>query len=545
LRKQLFLIGFLFFFLNSLLAQQPSKIIIEHADFGDKNDYELPDATLLTGNVRANHDGAILTCNKAYYYTRENYIKAFGNVQITQGDTLYLNGDYAEYNGNVRQAYTTGNVSLRSPEMSLVTDKINFDRNSQIAYYDTFGTIVNKDNTLTSNQGKYYVAQKKYQFLSSVTITNPKNVIKSNHLDYYTNSGHTYLYGPSTITGKDNFIYTEKGFYDTKSNKAHFVKNSYIKYKDRLIKGDSLYYDRNREFASATRNVKITDSINKAIIKGHYGEVYRNKDSLYITKRASVRYLIEKDSMFIHAKRIVVTGKQTERIVRGYNNVRFFKSDMSGKCDSLHSSQKKALTQLIGKPILWNYDNQLTGDLMHLIGNNKTEKLDSLKVLNNAFIASKDSLGTGYNQVKGQNLYGKFKDNKLNEVDMIKNTEVIYYMRDEDDQLIGINKNVSSKINIIFDKDKIDTITFFKDVDGDIYPEKDLPENARKLRGFNWRGEERIKSKEEIYPPEENQYDYEAQKEKKKEDSLPEAPMEVRKETLEYDKNNPPPKKTE
>lgn len=543
--KKLF---YLFLFLLHSIGYSQSKgspIIIEHADFQDINQYEFPDAMILTGNIRAKHDGAILSCNKAYYYMKENYLKAFGNVNIVQGDTLYLHGDYAEYNGNIRHAYTTGNVSLRSPEMSLVTDKINFDRNSQVAYYDTSGTIVNNENTLTSTNGKYYVAQKKYQFLSAVTITNPKYIIKSDHLDYYTNSGHTYLYGPSTITAKENFIYTEKGFYNTKTNKAHFVKNSYIKYNDRLIRGDSLYYDRNREFASATRNVKITDSINKAIIKGHYGEVYRNKDSLYITKRASVRTLTENDSMFVHAKRLVVTGKQGERVVRGYNNVRFFKTDMSGKCDSIHSNQKKALTQLIGKPILWNYDNQLTGDLMHLIGNNKTEKLDSLKVLNNAFIASKDTIGTGYNQVKGMNLYGKFFENKLKEVDIIKNTEVVYYMRDEDNSLIGIKKSVCSKINMILDKEQIETITYYKEVDGTIYPENDLPENARKLRGFNWRGDERIKTKEDIFPPEENEFDFEAQREKAKEDAIPDAPMEIRKETLEYDKMNPPAKKIE
>jgi len=421
--------------------------------------------------------------------------------------------------------------------MSLVTDTINFDRVKQEAFYNSNGTIINKENTLKSKSGRYFVNQKKYEFRKSVVLTNPQYVIKTNYLDYYTNSGHSYLFGPSTITGKENFIYTEKGFYDTKKNKAHFVKNSYIKYNDRLIKGDSLFYDRNKEFASATRNVKITDSINKAIITGHYGEVYRNKDSLYITKRASVRYLIDKDSMFVHGKRLVVTGKQGERIVRGYNNVRFYKTDMSGKCDSIHSDQKKALTKLIGKPILWNIENQMTGDIMHLIGNNKTEKLDSLKVLNNAFIASKDTIGTGYNQVKGLNLYGKFKDNKLYDVDIVKNTEVVFYMRNDANELIGINKNVSSKINMTMDdKSKIDTITFFNQVDGDIYPETELPENARKLRGFIWRGEERIKTKEDIFPPEENEYETKAANEVKEEIAEPNVPMEIRKETLNYDK---------
>jgi lipopolysaccharide export system protein LptA len=536
LKKYIFFIGLLLLSFSNAFAQKTSTIVIENSDFSDLNEIELPGAFLLTGNVRAVHDGVVLTCNKAYYYKNENYIKAFGDVQMVQGDTLFLNGKYAEYNGNVKQAFATGNVVMRSPEMSLVTDTINFDRVKQEAYYNSNGTIVNKENTLKSKSGRYYVTQKKYQFLTSVVLTNPQYVIKSNHLDYYTNSGHSYLFGPSTITGKENFIYTEKGFYDTKKNKAHFVKNSYIKYNDRLIKGDSLYYDRNQEFASATRNVKITDSINKAIIKGHYGEVYRNKDSLFITKRASVRTLMEQDSMFIHGKRLVVTGKQGERVIRGYNNVRFFKTDMSGKCDSLHSDQKRGLTQLIGRPILWNFENQLTGDVMHLIGNNQTEKLDSLKVLNNAFIISKDTIGTGYNQVKGLNLYGKFRDNKLYEVDIVKNTEVIYYLRNDEQELIGINKNSSSKINMILDGKTIETITFFNNVDGEIYPEAELPENTRKLRGFVWRGDERIKTKEDIFPPEENEYDIKAAADVKAELKDDELPMEPRKETLEYDK---------
>ncbi len=528
----------LFFVVNLSIvwAQKTNKIIIDHADFSDINQFEIPDAVLLTGNVRINHDGIIMTCNKAYYFQKENYIKAFGNVQMVQGDTLFLNSKYAEYNGNIKQAYATGDVSMRSPESSLVTDTINFDRVKQEAYYRSYGTILNKENTLKSKSGRYFMLQKKYQFLTAVVLTNPEYTIKSNHLDYYTNSGHSYLFGPSTIVGKENFIYTEKGFYNTKKNVGHFLNKSYIKYKNRLIEGDSLYYDRKKEFASGTNNVKITDSINKAIIRGHYGEIYKNKDSLFVTKKASIRYLVEKDSMFIHGKRIVVTGQLGERIVRGFNNVRFFKKDMSGKCDSIHSSQKTNLTKLIGKPILWNFGNQMTGDVMHLIGNDKTEKLDSLKVLNNTFLISKDTIGEGFNQVKGLNLYGKFKDNKLDNIDVVKNTEVIYYMRNDQNELIGINKNVSSKINMILDKNKIDTITFFNQVDGDIYPQKDLPENARKLRGFTWRGDERIRNKADIYPPEELEYDRIILAKKMLADNKSDVPMKIRKETLEYDK---------
>lgn len=539
MNKSLFFICFSLFLITSIKVnaqKTPKKIIVEHSDFADVNQAEMPDAFLLTGNVVVNHDGVVLTCNKAYFFQKENYIKAFGNVQLVQGDTLYLNSKYAEYNGNVKKAFATGDAVMTSPDATLSTDTINFDRNVQEVFYNTKGTIVNKENTLISKSGRYYVAEKKFQFLTEVIVTNPKYVMKSNHLDYYSNSGHSYLFGPSTITSATNFIYTEKGFYDSKKNLAHFLKRSYIKYDNRLIEGDSLYYDRNKEFASATRNVKITDSINRGIVKGHYAEVFQQKDSMYVTKRAVAVNFVENDSVYIHGKKLMVTGKEDNRIIRAFNNVRFFKVDMSGKCDSIHSSSKTALTKLIGNPILWNGESQITGDIMHLIGDNTTKKLDSLKVLNNTFIISKDTLGTGYNQIKGLNLFGKFKEGKLHDVDIIKNAEVIYYMRNDEQELIGINKNVSSKINILFDQNTIETITFFQQVDGDIFPEDELDEHDRKFRGFKWRGDERIKSKDDIFPEEENIYNEKMLEETKKEAAEENVPMKVRKETLDYDK---------
>jgi hypothetical protein len=64
--------------------------------------------------------------------------------------------------------------------------------------------------------------------------------------------------------------------------------------------------------------------------------------------------------------------------------------------------------------------------------------------------------------MKGLNFYGKFRDNKLKEVDVVKNAEVIYYMYNDANEFIGINKTVCSKINLELEENKINTITFFK-----------------------------------------------------------------------------------
>lgn len=543
----------LFIFIHlpfTLLAQETtkkkiepnsSKIIIEHADFIDKNQDEIPGAIVFTGNVRVLHNGVKISCNKAYHFTDENYVKAFGNVQLVQGDSIFLNSRYAEYNGNDELAYATGDVNMRSPDSNLVTDTIYFDRKAQQAFYNSFGTITNKDNTLKSKSGRYYINEKKYTFKTAVTVVNPRSTIKTNHLDFYDNSGHAYVFGPSTISSKTDYIYTENGFYDTTNDIGKLKNNSHILYNSRRIEGDDIFYDRKKNFSKLINNVKITDTINNLVAKGHYAEVYRNtetkNDSMFITKNALVITKTENDSMYMHGKKIMVTGPPEDRIIRAFNNVRFYNLDMSGKCDSLHSSNKNALTKLIGKPILWSNKSQMTGDIMHIIGNNKTEKIDSLKVLNNAFIIQKDTLSeNGYNQVKGQNLYGKFRENKLYEVDIVKNCEAISYMYNEEDELTGIDKSKCSTIHLELEDNKIQTITFFKKTDSYTYPEEEFPENARKLRGFLWRGDEEIKSKDDIFPPEELEIDEKIKAQTKAKSTEEVRPMKVLKETLEFDK---------
>lgn len=492
--------------IHPVFGQQKSKLIIEHADYFNIDENKVPGAIVLSGNVKMSHEGVKMTCDKAYHFSKTNFIKAFGNVRFVQGDTIVMTSNNAEYDGNSKFALAMGGVRLKDPNMTLTTDTLKMNRVNQEAYYDNGGVIIQEDNTLKSTVGKYILQQKKYEFRSAVTLTNPDYVIRTNNLNYYTNSGKSDLYGPSTITGKDNLIYTEKGIYNTKTNRAKLLTNSYIRYNNQLIEGDSIYYDRTKEFSSITNNIRVTDSINKTLVKGDYAEIYRQKDSLFITKRAVIINDVENDSIYIHAKQFVITGKPSQRIIKGYPNVRIFKSDMSGKCDTIYSTENTGLTRMIGRPVVWNEDNQLTGKTIHLIADTNTQQLDSIKIIEDAFMIQKDSISAdGYNQVKGVYLNGKIKDQQLSTIDVSKNTEVLYYTRNDDGELIGIDKSLSNSITITLDNNQIDTITLYKQIDGQLYPEDELPTNSRKLRGFEWREPERIKNLSELFLNEANE----------------------------------------
>ncbi len=511
--KTTFYISLLFLFFGITVRSQvkiidttkTTKVSVQSGYFEKKP--EFPDAVIYTrdnsGQVYIVHEGVEMWCDQAYVYFKDNFVKAYGSVRIEQGDTIQMRSNYAEYNGNTSFAFASGSVVLTEPSSTLHTDTLYFDRIKQQAYYRSGGTVRDTASTLTSRIGRYFANSKKYQFLSNVKIVNPKYTVNSPQLDFYSETGAAYLFGPSTIVSETSTVYCERGYYDTRGDTGYFVKNSRIDYENRTLFGDSIYFDRNRSFASATNNITVLDTINESIIRGHYAEVFREKDSVFITKRAVAITLQEKDSVYVHADTLQVTGKPENRIIKGFYRARMFKQGLedelptSGKCDSIYINQEKGITKLLYNPVLWSGENQMTGDTIHILNNKETQELDTLKVFNNAFLIQKDS--AGYNQVKGERLIGLFTNNELDTVNIIKNSEVVYYFRNDKKELVGIDKTLSSSIQLYLEEQKIVGMKFIKKVPGKVYPESDLPENARILPGFLWRGDERLMKKSDLF----------------------------------------------
>jgi len=503
----------------TLNAQDQKKIEIEYSGFLSFNETEYPGAKILTRDdsqqIHIVHESINMWCDKAYYYGTENFIEAYGHVKLIQGDTINMDSKYIEYSGITKLAFASGDVVLRDPNSTITSDTLYFDREKQQAFYRNGGTVVkDTSGTITSKIGRYYMNLKKYQFVTDVVLVNPDATIKSNYFDFYSDTGKAYLFGPSTITTEESVTYCEKGYYDTKTKIGYALKKAKINYDNRIIEGDSLYFDNNRSFASATNNMKVTDTLNHSIVKGHYAEVFKEKDSVFITKRALAITVQENDSIYMHADTLMVTGKPEKRITRAFRNVRLYKSDMSGKADSVHVNHEKGLTQLINiskystgdafavkrRPILWNIGNQMTGDTIHLISNPETEKLDSLIVFKNAFLISKDTLEAGFNQIAGQRLVGLFnEENELKTVDVIKNAESIYYFRNDLNELVGIDKAKSGSIKIFLDKKIIEEVRKINQIDGKIYPESTFPDKEKLLKGFDWREEEQLTSIADLF----------------------------------------------
>ncbi len=497
---------YLFLFISLLLAtstfaqQKPQKIKYRHADehkFDSRIDAE---AQMMVGNVEFEHGGSILTCDSAVFYQGKNIMRAYGNVEINQADTLHMYSEYLEYDGNTKLSVAHGKVKLIDSKMTLKSDTIHFDRNKQIAYYPAFGEIKDDENLLTSIVGTYYTTNKKFVFTSNVTVTNDKYIMKSNHLVYYTDPKTVYFYGPSTITSETNYIYCENGFYDTKNEISYFKKNAFINYGTQTLRGDSLYYNRNTGFGSASKSIVMNDTTKDIIIKGEYAEYFEKSDSTFVTDRALAINVMKQDSVFIHGDTLMMTiiPNTQNRLMRVFHNVKIFKPDMQGKCDSLTYNELEGEMKMLYDPILWSGKNQLTSDTIIVTTNTITQKLDSLKLLKNGFIISNDTI-ENYNQIKGKDIYGKFKNDELSTINVVGNSETFYYARNEKKELIGINKAVSSSMLIKLKDNEINEISFIQEPEAELSPDETIPENARKLKGFIWRSDERFGEKEDIF----------------------------------------------
>ena len=514
---------FLLLSLTMAYGQQTKKIDIRQAATFEVNEKRFPDAKVLKSNkevrVHLHHDGMDIWSDIAYFYETQNFFEAEGNVVVKQGDSLQLNCEYIEYSGISKFAVAKHEVRLQNQQSTLRTDSLYFDRKKQEAYYNTAGEITTEDTVIRSQSGTYVADYNKYEFITNVFVTNPSFTIYSNRMDYFTELRHAYFYGTTTIRGDSYDVKCKRGFFDSNLKKGYFLDRASIDYNFRNIEGDSIYFDDLIQYAAASQNVQITDTIGNNVIRGQYGEIFKKRDSAIVTRNPIAIKLVDKDSLFIHADTLLATGPAQERILTGYYGVRIFKTNLSGVSDSIHIDQKSGLIQLLSQPIggresqllsardmtkrnpvLWSAKTQMSGDLIHLMIDSTSNAIDSLKIFNNAIVAEQDSLNPNqFNQMKGINLLGNFKDNELQTIDIVKNAEMVYYLYDDTTQdLIGIDKAICSAMQLRMAENQIQSITFLTKPEGVVYPIEELPKDQQQLPGFYWRGDEIISSKADL-----------------------------------------------
>ena len=459
----------------------------------------MPDIVRVTGRPVFEHEGAYLYCDSAWLNEIENNMDCFGNVRIKSSDTLNLYGNILHYEGDSKIATVSKNVRLVDKQTTLTTDFMVFDRKTGIANYTSGGKMVNGDNVLTSRRCFYHTNKKLMYFRDDVVLTNPDYKINCDTLKYNTVTRISYFLGPTIMRGKDNYMYCEDGEYDRVTSKSRFSINALLVDDNRRLTGDSLYYDEKLKYGKAVSNVVMTDTVQNVIIKGNFAEYWRAKGYTFVTDNAVAIMGDNKDTLYLHADTLMAafdTIKNETKELFAYHNTRFYRTDIQGTCDSLNFNFADSVISMYKMPVLWSDENQLTADTIKIhTGKNSIKQIF---MYSTAFIVSKDTNET-YNQIRGKNMIGFFVNNELSSIDVNGNAETVYYVREDDKALIGVNKAAGSKMRLYVNDSKIERIVYFDKPAGNMFPDKDVPADQRILKGFKWRFSSRPLNKDDVF----------------------------------------------
>lgn len=482
---------------QSLQDPDKKRIDIEQADFLEFNEAIVANAQRLIGNVRIRHNEVLMWCDSAYAYNGTNRVDAFGNVHINQGDTAHLYADMIYYDGDRSFARAIKNVRLVNKSTTLFSDTVDYDLVPNMGYYDDNGKIIDSTNVLTSQIARYFVDEDIVYFYQNVVGYNDKYRLESDTVKYNTATGIFYIQGPTTIRDSVNTIYAEDGWYDSRTGEAQLLKNPLVYNEKQQMKGDVIDYDRNKGYGKARGMIEIIDIDNNIIVKGRNAWFDEITETAFITDSALFIMASEGDSLFLHADTLktVADTIPDEKIIKAFNGVRFYRTDLQGKCDSLVYFSRDSTIQLHREPVLWSEIHQMSADYIEMMTYNPAP--DEVHLRNNAFIISRQD-SVMFDQVKGKNMTGFIVNEQLDHIFVDGNGQTIYYARDKGNT-IGLNRAESSKLAIQFREGKAHRISFLGNPEGKLTPIPQLSDEERHLAGFDWKEKIRPLSREDIF----------------------------------------------
>ena len=173
------------------------------------------------------------------------------------------------------------------------------------------------------------------------------------------------------------------------------------------------------------------------------------------------------------------------KMVKGYRNVRMFRSDSQMVCDSLVWLNTDSIIRLYIEPVMWNEDNQITSDSMAIYTRNE--------LLTKAHFMGDPMMGMEidtmyYNQVAGKDMVAYFADGEVYRNDVEGNAQTIYYMQEEDSpEVTGLMYIESASISFYLTEGEIDKIAYKQNPAYVLYPMNMIPETQQlKLKNFVW-----------------------------------------------------------
>jgi lipopolysaccharide export system protein LptA len=480
----------------------------------------------LAGNASVRQGNTILKGDSIVLNSRTGIAEVFGNVHINDADTINTYASYLKYLGTERIAYLKKNVKLTDGKGTLVTDDLEYNLATGIAIYKNGGKVINGKTVLTSSDAVYYSDTKDVYFKKYVHLTDPQYDIKADSLMYNTQFKTATFISPTRIKTKDGgIINTRSGTYNLETRDAIFYDRTGYSDSTRSLVGNKIAYDEKAGLLQVEGNGKLVDSVNNVTVIGNQILLDKNKNSFLATQKPVLILYRGNDSTYVTADTLfsglkkfdtsknatVITNDTLDKIVTvpvtknqdsiryilAFNHVKIFNDSLQAVCDSLYYSTEDSVFRMFREPVFWNDKTQVSGDTIYLF--TKNQKAERLYVFENGMVVNQSNEKL-FNQMAGRTLNGYFKEGNIDYI-RVKGSpaESIFYPLDEDSAYVGMNRSSGDVIDIFFENKELNKVKYINDVNGTLFPLRQIPAGEDRLKGFNWMDKRRPKNKLELF----------------------------------------------
>ncbi len=379
----------LFVYADELDYADTTQLAVLYADFGKKVRLINRDVTLTTDIF--NYD---LGIDLGYYEV--------GGVLTDPKNRL--TSWYGEYSPTTKDALFRDRVELHSlrdnDTLDIFSEQMLYNTNTHIAILDTVSTIVSKDGTIHTTDGVYNTDTHQADlYRRSLVVAKNGNTLTGDTLYYDQLTGFGEAFGNIEMvdTAKKVTLLGDYGFYYEDADSArvygHALAKEYSQADTLYLHGDTISTFRRvflpevaddgpRAMLPAMAPVAVdsisADSISDgAMSAGVMALDSMAVDSIPVDSVAAAPVIPDSVAAVMMPADSVATAippkaepalPDTVHYLVAYPNVKFFRVDLQGLCDSMTFVSKDSLLHLDKHPVVWNENKQIFGNkiILHL-----------------------------------------------------------------------------------------------------------------------------------------------------------------------------------
>lgn len=350
----------------------------------------------------------------------ETIRKLIGNVELSSGRKK-LSCDSALYYVEKEMVYAYGNIIVETESEKIWADTLIFYNKSEISEFK--GRVVVHQDTL-----KLYGSDIRYAFETKIV----------------------YLPARFLMEDEKGMLVADFGIYFSDIDSASFRGNIQLMDSLKYIEADSLNTNREKDLFELKGHTFIKDNEENVIISGDY--VFTDSTGYrFISGKSNLLQFDpeSQDTSYMLAQIIthIPEGKYYKTVAD--SNVIIWSKDFSSR--SLFAVYQDSLEQflLTHQAKAWHKQIQLSAE--NILITMLDDTVRSLSAWPQPFAVSQDSTTGRLNQMKSDSIFASFISGDLKTLDLYKNAQLLYFIKDEDEKNDGAMELIANKLRIYFE----------------------------------------------------------------------------------------------